>query len=95
MTKEEVKETVKEQKKTESEKMWTSIKDVKIDVFSLPNQVVSNHCEPITFSPPGELWLKAKSQAVIRSLEAAIPQLDFDMSLDGKYIIARKKNGSV
>lgn len=95
MTKEEVKQDqvqVQEKKKTEAEKLWLSIKDKKIEIFSLPNQTVEMHCSRAKYHPSNELWLVCKSPAVIRSIEDAFPDIDVSTSMDGKMIVLKVKN---
>lgn len=57
--------------KTAAEKMWDEIKDVKIEMFALPDQRVHHYCKPVTVDP-SKLFLIASAGSVLPSLEAAI-----------------------
>ncbi len=58
---------------TESDKIWNEIKDVPIQMFGLPNQIVKNHVERVKISP-NELYLRLKSTSVISGLEMILTQ---------------------
>ena len=57
--------------KTAAEKMWDDIKDLKIEMFALPDQRVHQYCKPVTIDP-AKLFLVASAGSVLPSLEAAI-----------------------
>lgn len=89
---------------TESDKIWDEIKDLAIDMFSLPNQTVKQHVKRVKITPT-ELHLTLKSSAVIASLEEAIsrdgrgtkystPKYDLEMSY-GYTIIKRAQQTQV
>lgn len=62
-----------ENKKTQSssDKIWSEIKDMTLDLFALPNQKVSMHTKRIEISPD-VVHLTLSSQAVLASLETAL-----------------------
>lgn len=47
---------------TAADKMWQSIKDLKLEMFALPNQFVHMYCKPINIEPT-KLYLVALNQA--------------------------------
>ena len=57
--------------KTAADKMWDEIKDLKIEMFALPDQRVHHYCKPVTIDP-SKLFLIASAGSVLPSLEAAI-----------------------
>lgn len=57
--------------KTEADKIWEEIKDKKIEIFSLPNQVVSQYCKPSPIDP-AKLYLTVSATSVLPALETAI-----------------------
>jgi|SRR5579885_833155 len=57
--------------KTAADKMWDDIKDLKIEMFALPDQKVHQYCKPVTIDP-SKLFLVASAGSVLPSLEAAI-----------------------
>lgn len=67
--------------KTQSiaDKIWEEIKDMKIDMFSLPNQVVSNYCRQIAIDP-SKLYIIPNASALLPALDTA---------LQGKYNVER------
>lgn len=56
---------------TEAGAIWGEIKDLAIEMFALPGQVVSMHCMPVP-ADPSKLFLLTQSTAVLPSLEVAI-----------------------
>jgi hypothetical protein len=57
--------------KTAAEKIWDEIKDLKIEMFALPDQRVHHYCKPVTIDP-SKLFLIASAGSALPSLEAAI-----------------------
>lgn len=51
--------------------IWNDIKDKEIDMFALPNQVVSMHAQPIPIEP-SKLYVTLNSSAALPSLEVAV-----------------------
>lgn len=68
-----------------AEKIWQAIKDTKIDMFCLPNQVVNMYCKPVTVEP-SKLYLDYKAQAVLPALESAFKNI-YNVEFVGKYIV--------
>jgi hypothetical protein len=101
MTKEnDVKETlVVAPKLTESDSIWTEVKDLPIAMFALPSQTVKQHVQRVQASPEA-LYLVLNSPAVIASLEAALADSrngkKYTMDLaDGGYVIIKHAPPSV
>ena len=69
---------------TEADKIWDEIQNKGIEMFSLPNQKVKDHCLPIEIEP-SKLYLRIKSSAVLPSLEFACGP-NFVVELMGKYV---------
>ena len=65
---------------TLANKIWEEIKNLKIDMFALPNQRVHNYCKPISVDPD-KLFLIPTAWAVLPVLE----QL-----LNPKYIVDKQ-----
>lgn len=51
--------------------IWNEIKDKEIDMFALPNQVVSMHAHPVPIEP-SKLYVTLNSSAALPSLEVAV-----------------------
>jgi hypothetical protein len=63
--------TEEKAKKFESDVIWDEVKDLPIEMFSLPNQKVSDHVVKIPL--PGKVaTVKLKSSSVITSLDHAL-----------------------
>lgn len=85
----EVKAESKAVRTSESEKMWSEIENLPINIFSLPNQKVSDHTKKVSVSGDS-LLLKPKSSAVVPALEEAIGK-GFDINLaDNGYILVTR-----
>lgn len=65
--------------KTEAEKIWDEIKDLKIEMFALPNQFVWQYCTALPFNvDPNRLFLTTRSTATLPSLEASLDSFTKD-----------------
>lgn len=60
--------------KTKSDEIWDRIKDLPVNMYALPDQVVANHVTRVEVSPL-EVHLKIKSPAILPALEEAIATL--------------------
>lgn len=59
--------------KCEAEKIWEEIQFLPMEMFALPNQTVSQHCEPLPFAiDPNRLYLSIRSSATLPALEASL-----------------------
>jgi hypothetical protein len=72
--------------KTDAEKIWDEIKSLPIDMFALPNQVVSDHVHPIPQIDPAKLYTTVRSTATLPSLEATVGKR-FVVELADKFVI--------
>jgi hypothetical protein len=57
--------------KTAADKIWDEIKDLRIEMFALPDQRVHHYCKPVTIDP-SKLFLLSTAGSVLPSLEAAV-----------------------
>jgi len=75
---------VKEVVKTEADKLWDRIKGLKIEMFALPNQTISQYC---TFRQvePSKLYITMSCTSVLPALEVALGP-NFTIGYVGKYI---------
>jgi hypothetical protein len=73
---------------TEAGAIWGEIKDKSIEMFALPNQVVSMHVHPV-FVDPGKLYLTLNSTATLPSLEVAIGS-KYTVELADKFCIVAR-----
>lgn len=74
---------------TESIKIWNEIKDRPIDVFSLPNQVVSDYFH-LAFVEPSKLYLTmTRASAAIPALEVSVGK-SFMVELVNKYVVVSR-----
>ena len=93
-SKEEVKsEVVKAEKpvkvKTESNKIWDEIKDLKVSMFALPAKPVSSYCSQIEIDEK-KLFLKFKVPSFLPLLEEVLAG-SFEVDLMDKYIVVTRK----
>ena len=79
----------KEVKQAESELIWNEIKDMSIDIFSLPNQKVSDHVNKLNI-PGNQLMVTLNSTAALPALETAIVRRGFEVEQTPKYIIVKR-----
>ncbi len=64
---------------TKAEKIWDQIKEVKLEMFGLPNQFVLSYYNPV-FIESDKLYLTAKTHA-----SAVLPALE--QALQGRYTV--------
>ena len=95
-------DTSKKAEKTDAEKLWDKIKDVPIDLYALPDQVVSQHVTreaKLEKAVPDAVHLTLKSAAVLPALEEALGKvrwgsddrgpLTFELSKTARYTVVR------
>ena len=88
----EKKDMEKKETVTESDKIWDEIKDLPIEMFALPDQVIRHHAQRLKVSP-NEVYLKLKSTSVIPSLEVALAHARgkrYDLEVAEGYVIVRR-----
>jgi hypothetical protein len=73
-----------EKKQSTADKIWENIKDVRVEMFALPNQVVSRYCEPIAIEP-SNCYLKFTTEVILPALELALKD-KYDVERTDKYI---------
>lgn len=78
-----------ENKQVESELIWNEIKDLSIDLFSLPNQKISDHVKKINI-PGDQLLLTLNSSAALPALEISVNRRGFEVEQSQKYTIVRR-----
>lgn len=76
-------------KQVESDLIWDEIKELSIDIFSLPNQKVSDHVNKLNI-PGNQLFVSLNSSAVLPALEIAVTRRGFEVEQTPKYIIVRR-----
>ena len=74
MAKEQEKKQEKKQEATKADLIWDAIKGLRINMYSLPNQLVSNHVERVKVSND-QVHLKLKSTSVVASLNDVLPKI--------------------
>lgn len=79
----------KAKKVFESDKIWEEIENLPIEMFSLPNQKVSDHVQKVNV-PGKQLMVLLKSSSVITSLEYTLGS-KFDLEQTEKYTVIRRK----
>lgn len=67
----------------EADAIWKEIANLKLDIFSLPNQTVSMHAVPETVEPSA-LYLNLKSTSVLPALETALGKL-YTVEVVGRF----------
>jgi hypothetical protein len=73
---------------TEATKIWNEIRNLPIQMFGLPSQIVAMHCTPISVEPT-KLYVKIASSATLPSLESAIGN-KFVVELADTFVIIKR-----
>ena len=94
MTKKESDAPAQEKRKSKAELIWDKIGSVSLDLFSLPNQLVSKHFEVVS-SVGDTLYLKSKTSAAFPALDDVLNKDfggKFEISLNGEgYVSVKEK----
>lgn len=78
---------------SESEKIWEEVRNVKVDLWGLPNQTVEGAVHYLNV-PGRDLLVKPKAGAALPQLELALGnKFTITQSASGYLIIARSTNG--
>ena len=77
-------------KKTESDVLWEEVKNLPINIFSLPNQKVGAYLQK--FKHPGLLCVKPSGGAVLPALEEALGD-KYTLEVNDMFWIIRKVSG--
>lgn len=72
---------------TQADKIWSEIKDLTINLYSLPNQKVSAYCSVLPISDK-DLYLTSTVNAFLPALEASIGP-KYLVELQDKYICVK------
>jgi hypothetical protein len=78
-----------EAKQTEADVIWGEIKDLPIDMFSLPNQKVSGYVKRMNV-PGDQLLITLNVSSVLPALETAIDKRGLEIEQTEKYTIVRR-----
>lgn len=78
----------KKQVVTESDKIWSEISALPLNIFSLPRQTVEMHAARIPI-PGRDLLLKLKSTAVLPALEMTLGS-KYEIETNDKFTIVRR-----
>jgi hypothetical protein len=70
---------------TIADMIWNAIKDKPIDVFALPNQIVSDYFTPVAIEP-SRLYLSLSAPAAFPALETALGK-SYVVDQDQKFVI--------
>lgn len=57
--------------KTAADQIWNEIKDLRIEMFALPDQRVHMYCKPVSIDP-NKLFLLASAGSVLTALELVV-----------------------
>jgi len=76
-----------EQETTVANKIWNSIKDMKLEMFALPNQYVNMYCKPVEIEP-SKLYLVMLNNAssVLPALENVLSER-YEVTRVDKFIV--------
>lgn len=73
---------------TEAGKIWAEIKDKDIEMFALPAQKVSDHCEPVNIEP-SKLYLTIRSSAALPALEFSCGK-EYSVQMNDRFVIVSR-----
>ncbi len=78
-----------------SDVTWDKLKNLKLDIYALPNQKLEMHAERKLVEPDG-LYLKLKSSAVLPALEDALKSVEpgdgmqYELSQSRDFVVIRQ-----
>lgn len=82
----QVKDKSVEKKSYDSDNIWKEIKDLTVNIFSLPDQKISDHVINLEVPSNKHLIVKLKTPAVIVQLEEVLGD-KFELDLNDKGIV--------
>lgn len=68
--------------------IWNEIKDKRLDMFALPDQMVHNYCHP-KFVEPSKLYLLISASSTLPVLESALGN-KYVVELMDKYVVVSR-----
>jgi len=73
-------------------KIWEKIKDIKLEIFALPNQKVFTYFKPVPIEP-SKLYLSYSVPAALPSLEDALKVLDteYEIGVSDRFVTIQQK----
>lgn len=74
----------------ESEKIWNEIKDLQLDLFSLPDQRVCEHVQRLDVMP-NAVYGKLKSSAVFIALEVLLQEKFLVEQREGDFVMISRR----
>ena len=74
---------------TEADKIWNEVKDKQIEMFALPDQVVSMYVKPVTIDP-SKLFLLSSASSVLPALELVLEK-KFTVEKVDRFIVVTRK----
>ena len=74
--------------RNQSDVIWDEIRNLPIQMFGLPDQIIAMHVTPVPVEP-SKLYVTIRSSATLPSLEAAVAPA-FQVELADKFVIIRR-----
>lgn len=84
-----VKEQQMSEKISEADKIWAEIKNLPLDMFSLPNQSIEKYCTP-QYVEPSKLYVNIKVGSVLPALESALEKTH-KVESAGRFVVIYRK----
>lgn len=79
-----------EKDKSEGDKIWDEIQNLRINMYALANQRVKQHVKRIGAAVPDSLFLKLNSSAVIVGLEEILDPDKYTIEQAEGYVIVKR-----
>jgi hypothetical protein len=76
------------QPRKEADVIWDQIRNLPIQMFGLPDQIIAMHVTPVPVEP-SKLYVTIRSSAALPSLEAAIAPA-FQVELVDRWVVIRR-----
>jgi hypothetical protein len=73
---------------TEAGKIWTEIKDRRIEMFSLPDQTIAQYASPAPIEP-SKLYLLTRATSVLPAIEQALGG-HYTVELADRYVVVSR-----
>lgn len=74
---------------TEAQKIWEEIRQVQLNMFSLPNQTVEMYCRNYPIEPT-KVYMTIKVSAVLSALEDTLGK-QYNFETAGKFVLVSRK----
>ena len=77
-------------KLTQAQNIWNTIKDIDLELFSIPNQYIEQYLQPVFEFSKDELFVLLKTQIVVAVIDEKIKPFNLKTRQEDKFLVIFK-----